>query len=178
MIQTLLYASPIGSLLVAEKDGGLIGLWIEGQKYFPADRNGWEENPDASALVAAARWLDAYFAGKAPSTGALPLRPEGSPFRQAVWKLLCGIPYGQVTTYGGLAQKLAGQRGISHLSAQAVGGAVGHNPLSILIPCHRVVGADGSLTGYAGGIERKKALLTLEGVDVAQLRLAVRASTR
>jgi len=178
MIQTLRYASPIGPLLVAEKDGSLIGLWIEGQKYFPTLRNEWKENPDAPALVAAARWLDAYFAGRAPSAGALPLRPEGSPFRQAVWKLLRDIPYGQVTTYGQLAQRLAAQRGVPHLSAQAVGGAVGHNPLSILIPCHRVVGADGSLTGYAGGIERKKALLTLEGVDVFQLRLAVHAANR
>ena len=132
---------------------------------------------DRRAKVAA-RWLDAYFAGQAPSIGALPLRPEGSAFRQEVWKLLCDIPYGHVTTYGLLAQKLAARRGVPHLSAQAVGGAVGHNPLSILIPCHRVVGADGSLTGYAGGIERKKALLTLEGVDVAQLRLSVRAEAR
>lgn len=178
MIQTLRYESPIGPLLVAERDGGCIGLWIEGQKYFPTSRDGWEENPNAPALMAVARWLDAYFSGKAPSTGMLPLRPEGSPFRQAVWKLLCDIPYGQVTTYGQLAQRLAAQRGIPHLSAQAVGGAVGHNPLSILIPCHRVVGADGSLTGYAGGLERKKALLTLEGVDITQLRLAVRTVNR
>lgn len=178
MIQTLRYASPIGPLLVAEQDGGCIGLWIEGQKYFPASQSGWEENPDAPALVTVARWLDAYFAGRAPSTNALPLRPEGSPFRQAVWKLLRDIPYGQVTTYGRLAQRLAAQRGVPYLSAQAVGGAVGHNPLSILIPCHRVVGADGSLTGYAGGMERKKALLTLEGVDVTQLHLAVQAANR
>lgn len=178
MIQTLRYESPIGPLLLAEKDGGLAGLWIEGQKYFPAHREGWNENSSSPALLAAARWLDAYFAGQAPSIGALPLRPEGSAFRQEVWKLLCDIPYGHVTTYGLLAQKLAARRGVPHLSAQAVGGAVGHNPLSILIPCHRVVGADGSLTGYAGGIERKKALLTLEGVDVAQLRLSVRAEAR
>lgn len=178
MVHTLHYASPLGTLLLAEKDGGLIGLWIEGQKYFPAHREGWVENPDTPALLAAARWLDAYFAGQAPLASTLPLCPEGSAFRQAVWKLLCDIPYGQVTTYGRLAQTLAAQRGVPHLSAQAVGGAVGHNPLSILIPCHRVVGADGSLTGYAGGMERKKALLTLEGVDVAQLRLAVRAVNR
>ncbi len=178
MIQTLRYTSPIGPLLVAEKDGGLIGLSIEGQKYFPASVSGWKDNPDAPALAAVRRWLDAYFAEQAPSTGALPLRPEGSPFRQAVWKLLRDIPYGQVTTYGQLAQRLAAQRGVPHLSAQAVGGAVGHNPLSILIPCHRVVGADGSLTGYAGGMERKKALLTLEGVDVTRLHLAVRAVKR
>lgn len=178
MVHTLHYVSPLGPLLLAEKDGGLMGLWIEGQKYFPAHREGWEEQPDAPALLAAARWLDAYFAGRAPSPDALPLRPEGSAFRLAVWKLLCVIPYGQVTTYGELARKLAAQRGTAHLSAQAVGGAVGHNPLSILIPCHRVVGTDGSLAGYAGGIERKKALLTLEGVDINRLRPTVRAASR
>lgn len=178
MIQTLRYESPIGPLFAAERDGSCIGLWIEGQKYFPTSRDGWEENPNAPALMAVARWLDAYFEGKAPSTSALSLRPEGSPFRQAVWKLLRDIPYGQVTTYGQLAQRLADQRGIPHLSAQAVGGAVGHNPLSILIPCHRVVGADGSLTGYAGGLERKKALLTLEGVDIDHLHPSVCAANR
>lgn len=178
MVHTLRYVSPLGPLLLAEKDGGLMGLWIEGQKYFPTQREGWEEQPDAPALVSAAQWLDAYFAGQAPSPGTLPLRPEGSAFRLAVWKLLCEIPYGQVTTYGALAIKLAASRGVPHLSAQAVGGAVGHNPLSILIPCHRVVGADGSLTGYAGGIERKKALLTLEGVDIDRLRPTVRVSGR
>lgn len=169
MVQILYYASPIGRLTLAEEAGSLTGLWIEGQKYFPTRTDGWKENPDAPALRAGARWLDAYFAGRAPSPEALSLRPEGTPFRKAVWKLLCDIPYGQVTTYGALAHRLAMQRGAAHLSAQAIGGAVGHNPLSILIPCHRVVGADGSLTGYAGGIERKKALLALEGVDISKL---------
>lgn len=98
--------------------------------------------------------------------GSLPLAPEGSEFRKAVWKILCEIPYGQVTTYGTIAKRIAKERKLEHMSAQAVGGAVGHNPVSIIIPCHRVIGADGSLTGYAGGIEKKIKLLQLEGFEI------------
>ena len=121
--------------------------------------------------AAAADWLDRYFAGKRPDPSELPLKPEGSPFRQAVWQLLLEIPYGQVTTYGQLAKKMAELMGRQSMSAQAVGGAVGHNLISIIIPCHRVVGTDGSLTGYAGGLEKKIRLLELEGVDLTGMKM-------
>lgn len=117
-------------------------------------------------LERAKRWLDRYFAGERPVPQELPLAPAGSTFRQEVWKILCDIPYGEIVTYGEIAAKLARQLGRKSMSAQAVGGAVGHNPISVIIPCHRVVGADGSLTGYAGGIEKKRKLLRLEGIKV------------
>ena len=113
-------------------------------------------------------WLDRYFAGENPQISELPLAPSGSDFRQMVWKILCDIPSGQTTTYGEIAKKIAARTGRSTMSAQAVGGAVGHNPISIIIPCHRVVGTNGSLTGYAGGIDKKIALLELEGVDMTK----------
>lgn len=119
------------------------------------------------------KWLDRYFAGERPSVTELRLAPEGSGFRREVWEMLCEIPYGQVTTYGTIAQRIAARRGGGGSWAQAVGGAVGHNPISIIIPCHRVVGADGSLTGYAGGIERKRWLLSHEGADMEKLHVPV-----
>ena len=131
------------------------------------------ERDDLPVFRQAAAWLDAYFA-KQPLPDLPPLAPRGSDFRQVVWRLLLEIPYGQVTTYGALAQILR-DRGIS-AAAQAVGGAVGHNPISILIPCHRVVGADGSLTGYAGGVEKKRFLLALEGVDMTNLYMPKRGT--
>ena len=146
------YASPLGTIFLAADNGALAGLWLEGQKYF------------AATLDEAAVERD----------DLPPLAPRGSDFRQAVWRLLLEIPYGQVTTYGALAQILR-DRGIS-AAAQAVGGAVGHNPISILIPCHRVVGADGSLTGYAGGVEKKRFLLALEGVDMTNLYMPKRGT--
>ena len=120
-------------------------------------------------LQQAGRWLDRYFAGERPAVNELPLAPVGSDFRQEVWKILCEIPYGQTTTYGEIAQKLSARLGRERMSARAVGGAVGHNPISIIIPCHRVVGSNGRLTGYAGGLERKIKLLTHEGVDLTRL---------
>lgn len=119
-------------------------------------------------MTEAKRWLDVYFSGKMPDFMP-PLHPIGSDFRQEVWALLLQIPYGQTTTYGALAARLAAKHGTAHLSAQAVGGAVGHNPISLIIPCHRVVGASGSLIGYAGGVERKIQLLKLEGADCIKL---------
>lgn len=165
MIHTTHYASPLGDLLLAEQDGALIGLWMEHQKYFPKH---FRENEctDCPVLLQTKQWLSRYFAGEKPSVRELPLAPAGSDFRQSVWDILCEIPYGQVTTYGAIAKQIAARRGLSSMSAQAVGGAVGHNPISIIIPCHRVVGANGSLTGYAGGIGRKLQLLTLEGAEV------------
>ena len=121
---------------------------------------------DSSVLKQAKEWLDCYFRGEKMEISSLPLAPEGSEFRKAVWKILCEIPYGQVTTYGTIAKRIAAERKLEHMSAQAVGGAVGHNPVSIIIPCNRVIGADGSLTGYAGGIEKKIKLLQLEGLEI------------
>ena len=157
------YDSPVGQLLVVEKEKALAGLWIEGQKYYPVFRPGeLQERADSDTLNHVKDWLDRYFAGKRPSIGELPLAPSGTEFRMAVWKLLCEIPYGEVVTYGEIAGKITSQRGTGKTSARAVGGAVGHNPISIIIPCHRVMGADGSLTGYAGGVEKKKKLLEIE----------------
>lgn len=163
-------ASPVGRLLVASDEEYLVGLWIEGQKYFgdtlPAPP---VETAGAPVLEQAAHWIARYFAGDRPRPAELPLRPIGGAFRQEVWAMLCEIPYGEVTTYGALAKELARRHQREHMSAQAVGGAVGHNPISLIIPCHRVVGASGSLTGYSGGLRTKRRLLEWEGVDISRL---------
>lgn len=161
MIITSTYDSPLGEILLAQKETAIIGCWFVGQKYFPVFR---EETLEAQTetMLLAKHWLDDYFAGKKPDITVLPLAPEGSGFRQAVWQELTRIPYGEVTTYGAIAAAVAQKMGKESMSAQAVGGAVGHNPISVIIPCHRVVGSDGSLTGYAGGLRRKQALLQLE----------------
>lgn len=125
---------------------------------------------ETATLAEVKRWLDIYFSGREPDF-LPPLHPLGTPFRRAVWELLLQIPYGRTVTYGELARRLAAKQGLVHMSAQAVGGAVGHNPISILIPCHRVVGSGGNLTGYAGGIDKKVRLLELEGTDMAGLFL-------
>ena len=163
MIQTAFYAAPYGRYVMAAEDGALTGVWLEGQKYFPS---GLPEPSDGEAEIFAhtRRWLDAYFAGKQPEVSALPIAPKGSAFAQSVWQLLLEIPYGQTVTYGELAKRLAEQRGLAQLSAQAVGGAVGHNPISVIIPCHRVLSIGGKLTGFAGGLDVKRALLKLEGI--------------
>lgn len=159
------YESPLGRILIAEKQGFLTGAWFENQKYFPESLSGYcrELTP---VLEQTCQWLDGYFSGSQPPIDALPLAPEGSAFRQQVWQILCRIPYGEVTTYAAIARKIAHLRGLERMSSQAVGGAVAHNPISVIIPCHRVVGTDGSLTGYAGGLERKRQLLTHEGIPV------------
>ena len=156
MQYTTHYESPLGRMLLAAEEEGLTGAWFEGQKYFAAGLDGERE-----VLQEAKRWLDVYFSGRKPDF-SVPLRPAGSEFRREVWKILCAIPYGKTMTYGEIGKVLAGQRGLASMSAQAVGGAVGRNPVSIFIPCHRVVGADGSLTGYAGGLDRKAWLLDWE----------------
>lgn len=167
MIYTTHYDSPEGDILLAARNGKLIGLWLPGQKYFLSElKEAMEEKNDQEIFLKAKSWLDRYFAGEKPQISELELAPEGCEFRQAVWKLLCEIPYGEVTTYGEIAGKIAKQFGKQRMSAQAVGGAVGHNPISIIIPCHRVVGSNGSLTGYAGGIDKKIRLLTHEGVNM------------
>ena len=168
MIYTCYYDSPIGKILLAEKDGALAGLWFEGQKYFPGFAEGeTEEKADAVMLHRTREWLDRYFKGDKPSVSELKLSLSGSEFRRQVWNTLCEIPYGRITTYGTVTGWLAASRGISEKAAQAVGGAVAHNPISIIIPCHRVVGVKGSLTGYAGGLDRKVWLLTHEGVEMS-----------
>lgn len=156
------YLSPLGGMTMASDGEFLTGLWFDGQKYFPNAPGKELKAAELPIFALTIKWLDLYFAGEVP-TFTPPLHAEGTPFRQAVWDILRSIPYGQTTTYGEIADRIARQENLPHMSAQAVGGAVGHNPISILIPCHRVIGADGSLTGYAGGIHRKRALLHLEG---------------
>ena len=155
------YNSPLGRILLAADSAGLTGLWFEGQKYFALhlDKNHKEE--EVPVLKDAKCWLNIYFSGQEPGF-AVPLHFKGTDFQKSVWEILRAIPYGQTTTYGTIAGQLAKKRGLPGMSAQAVGGAVGHNPVSIIVPCHRVVGADGSLTGYAGGIDKKIKLLELE----------------
>ena len=158
---TSVYSSELGDILLAADEIGLTGLWFFGQSYF-ADTLPTEQIAQETPILTQAReWLDEYFSGKEPDFTPT-LHPIGSPFRQAVWKLLLQIPYGQTTTYGEIARQLEKLQNRPHMSAQAVGGAVGHNGISIIIPCHRVVGTKGSLTGYAGGLDKKMALLELE----------------
>ena len=158
---TIIYPSRLGDILLAADEIGLTGLWFFGQSYF-ADTLPAEQIAQETPILAQAKeWLDEYFSGKEPDFTPT-LHPIGSPFRQAVWKLLLQIPYGQTTTYGEIARQLEKLQNRPHMSAQAVGGAVGHNGISIIIPCHRVVGTKGSLTGYAGGLDKKMALLELE----------------
>ena len=167
-VQLAQYASPIGRMTLAASPDGLVGAWFVGQKYEPSFLPQLPEDEEAThCLALATSWLDCYFGKAEPDQfPALPLAPSGSPFRQTIWRLLKSIPYGTTTTYGALAARAAEQLGKSHLSAQAVGGAVGHNPLSIFLPCHRVVAADGRLTGYAGGLDRKVWLLRHEGLAI------------
>lgn len=162
------YRSPLGGILLAADEIGLTGLWFDGEKYFADNLPAEHTERETPALSAAVRWLDIYFSGKEPDFTP-PLHPIGSPFRQAVWAILLEIPYGKTVTYGEIARQIAAQQGLLKMSAQAVGGAVGHNEISVIIPCHRVVGTGGSLTGYAGGIDRKTALLELEHADMSRL---------
>ena len=150
------YPSPLGPLTLASDGCALIGLWMAGQRYFGGRSAEWVENDDFPLFSSVAGWLDAYWAGEMPDPGELPLAPGGTPFQIRVWQCLLEIPYGQVRTYGEVAAMLGCG------SPRAVGGAVGRNPISIIIPCHRVIGADGGLTGYAGGTERKRWLLEHE----------------
>lgn len=165
MQYTSRYASPLGSILLAADDIGLVGLWFEGQKYFANGLEKTHEEKEIPLFAKVKRWLDIYFSGQQPQF-TVPLHFIGSDFQKEVWELLCTIPYGQTTTYGAIAKQLAAKRGLPQMSAQAVGGAVGHNKISIIVPCHRVVGKNGSLTGYAGGIDKKAELLRLEKTDM------------
>lgn len=173
---TCAYESPVGMLTLAADEGGLRGLWIEGQKYFGGTVSEPVVPGESEHLSSACAWLDAYFAGGNPQIGFLSLVPRGSAFQQVIWQLLCEIPYGEVTTYGDLAKRAARKLGKERMSAQAVGGAVGHNPISIIVPCHRVVGTSGSLTGYAGGVSRKLWLLEHEGVNCSVFSIPTRGT--
>lgn len=166
------YRSPIGTLTLAADDKNLFGLWMNGQKYYSANLPASAVFSDNSPVFPNVKnWLDCYFAGENPSISALPFEPHGTDFRLAVWKILCEIPYGTLTTYGEIAKQIAKNTGQKSMSSQAVGGAVAHNPISIIIPCHRVVGSNGSLTGYSGGMAKKIALLELEGIDMLKLKV-------
>ncbi|MDR2463493.1 MAG: methylated-DNA--[protein]-cysteine S-methyltransferase [Verrucomicrobiales bacterium] len=164
------YSSPVGTLMLTSDGSNLTGLWRAGQKYFAATvTEPLTLSDNLPVLVAAKKWLDKYFDGQRPAIKDLPLAPAGGEFRQTVWRILRKIPHGKVTTYGDIAGQIASCLSRGAMSAQAVGGAVGHNPISIIIPCHRVIGANGSLTGYAGGMKMKISLLTLEGTDMSRL---------
>lgn len=159
--------SPLGRLLLASDGKNLTGVWLENQKYYAAGLSETAKHNDSLPVFKQTKnWLDRYFKKQNPQIAELPLAPGGTLFRRQIWRLLCQIPYGEVITYGALAEKLALQTA-KKVSARAVGGAVGHNPISIIIPCHRVVGARGSLTGYAAGLDVKIKLLALEGVDMS-----------
>jgi len=162
------YASPLGDLLLAADSIGLTGLWFAGQKYYARSLDAEREEKEIPLFEMAKGWLDIYFSGRKPDF-TVPLHFFGTAFQREVWEILCTIPYGQTATYGEIAKQIAIKRGFSHMSAQAAGGAVGRNGISILVPCHRVVGTDGSLTGYAGGIAKKAALLALEKADTHAL---------
>ena len=165
-----MYQSPIGTITLACDGNNLVGLWIDGQKYHGGTiPEAMTENAGIPIFYTAKRWLDKYFAGGKSGISELSLAPVGGEFRQMVWDILCEIPYGEVVTYGGIAKKMAAKMNRESMSSQAVGGAVGHNPISIIIPCHRIIGSNGSLTGYAGGIGVKVKLLELEGVDISRL---------
>lgn len=160
------YGSPIGELTLLSDGNALIGLWIREQKYFGSDlmnaKYSIEKNDCDEILKKTKNWLDRYFKGEKPEACELKLNPNGGEFRQEVWKILCEIPYGETISYGEIAKRIADIRGIKSMSAQAVGQAIGHNPIGIIIPCHRVIGKNGNLTGYTGGIDIKKWLLTHE----------------
>jgi methylated-DNA-[protein]-cysteine S-methyltransferase len=169
------YESALGGITAASDGERLTGLWFDGQKYFADTIRGEREEKLLPVFRETFRWLDIYFSGEEPSFMP-PLALNGTSFRREVWNILLTIPYGKTMTYGEIAEMIASSRGIARMSSQAVGGAVGHNPVSLVVPCHRVVGTDGSLTGYAGGIGRKVSLLSLEGVDMSRLYVPKRGT--
>lgn len=160
------YESPLGGMTAASDGEALTGLWFDGQKYFGNGLDPDHEEKMLPVFEQTCHWLDLYFSGEKPDFTP-PLSMKTTPFRRAVWEILLTIPYGHTMTYGEIAAKIAEQKGMPGMSAQAVGGAVGHNAISLIIPCHRVVGANGSLTGYAGGLDKKQKLLALEHADVS-----------
>ena len=170
MHYTTHYDSPLGGILLAADEKGLTGLWFDGEKYYARCLPAEHREGSLPVLDDAKRWLDVYFTGQEPDFMPT-LHISGSPFQLAVWEILREIPYGKTTTYGAIAKEAAARQKLNRMSAQAVGGAVGHNEISIIIPCHRVVGSGGGLTGYAGGVDKKAALLRLEGVNMSALKI-------
>lgn len=164
------YTSPLGNITLASDGTNLLGLWFIGQKYYTDTiQEELLENNNLEIFNKTKQWLDEYFMGHNPSIDKLPLAPIGNNFRKRIWQILCDIPYGSVMTYGQIANIIAKEQQKEKMSAQAVGNAISHNPISIIIPCHRVVGKNGNLTGYAGGIDKKISLLKLEGIDILNL---------
>lgn len=164
------YNSPLGSITIASDEASVTGIWFENSRFFSKALSGKYINQATAAAEQAVHWLDIYFNNKIPDFTP-PLQLNGTDFRLTVWKILLDIPYGETVSYGDIAKTVAEKQGIAKMSAQAVGNAVGHNPISIIVPCHRVVGSKGSLTGYSGGIERKKALLDIESNVIHQIKL-------
>ena len=159
------YDSPLGGITMASDGGALTGLWFDGQKYFADTLGAESEEKMLPVFKETGKWLDIYFSGREPEFTP-PLIIKSTSFRKAVCEIMLSIPYGKVMTYGEVSKKIAKQRSVERISAQTVGGAVGHNPISLIIPCHRVIGADGNLIGYAGGLDKKIELLRLEGADI------------
>lgn len=160
------YASSLGGITLTSDGEALTGLWFDGQKHFPHNLAAESTEAELPVFTQTVNWLDAYFSGKVPAFTP-PISLHTTPFRKVVCEVLLTVPYGQTMTYGEIAKRIATQKGIKRMSAQAVGGAVGHNPIAIIIPCQRVIGADGSLTGYAGGLDRKIKLLESEGIIIS-----------
>ena len=175
MQYTAAYQSSVGDVLLAADETGLTGLWFEGEKFYALSLDPEHEERETPIFAITRRWLDIYFSGHEPDFMP-PVHMIGSEFRRCVWELLLRIPYGTTITYGDLARQVARRRGLRRMSAQAVGGAVGHNEISIIVPCHRVVGTNGSLTGYAGGVDKKRRLLELEGVDMEKFFVPARGT--
>lgn len=162
MHYTSIYQSPVGEILLAADDAGVVGIWFKGEKYYAYCLDKENEPQETHIIKEVKRWLDIYFEGKEPGFTP-PLHMIGTQFQIEVWNILREIPYGKTTTYKEIAKKIAKNRGIERMSAQAVGTAVGKNSINLIVPCHRVVGTNSSLAGYAGGIDKKITFLKLEG---------------
>ncbi len=175
MVYTYEYSSPLGMITLASDENYILGLWFNGQKHFGNVLPEKAEQKELPIFKDAKHWLDIYFSGRNPDF-LPPLKYDSTPFRKTVCNIMLTIPYGQTVTYGEIAEKIASDRGIKKMSAQAVGGAVGHNPISLMIPCHRVVGTSGSLTGYGGGINRKLKLLELEKTEIKKFFIPKRGT--
>lgn len=168
MLEIAYYKSPIGNISICSNHEKLVGLWFDDQKYYLGDfKNEQINEKENIILTKTKKWLDKYFRGEKPKINELDIEFIGTDFRKKVWKILCEIPYGKTVTYKYITDKIAREKGMSKMSAQAVGQAVGHNPISVIVPCHRVVGTNGNLIGYAGGIERKKFLLKHENAVIS-----------